>query len=43
MSQIQQFSKDEQQQQSARGFDRYGLVACFLISVFLVAWITLAS
>ncbi len=43
MSQIQQFSKDEQQQQSARSFDRYGLVACFLISVFLVAWITLAA
>jgi hypothetical protein len=43
MSQIQQFSTDEQRQQSARGFDSYGLIACLVISIFLIVWITLAS
>ena len=44
MSQIQQLaSTDEQKQQPARGFDSYGLVACLVISIFLIVWITLAS
>ncbi len=44
MSQIQQLaSRDEQKQQPASGLDRYGLVACLVISIFLIAWITLAS
>ena len=44
MSQIQQLaSTDEQKQQSARGFDSYGLVACLVISIFFIVWITLAS
>ena len=44
MSHIQQrASTDEQKQQSARGFDTYGLLACLSISVFLIVWITLAS
>src|SRR6266480_4469936 len=44
MSQIQQLaSTDEQKQQSARGFDSYGLVACLVMSIFLIGWITLAS
>jgi hypothetical protein len=33
----------EQKQQSARGFDRYGLLACLAISAFLIVWITLAN
>ncbi|MGE5212197.1 MAG: hypothetical protein ACM3NN_00755 [Nitrospirota bacterium] len=33
----------EQKQQSARGFDTYGLLAYLSISVFLITWITLAS
>ena len=43
MSQIQQFSKDEQQQQSARGFHRYELVTYLVTSIFFVGWITLAT
>src|SRR5260370_26780762 len=44
MSQIQQLaSTDEQKEQSARGFDSYGLVACLVISIFLIVWITLAT
>ena len=27
----------------SRGFDSYGLLACLLISIFLIVWITLAS
>src|SRR5262245_29279049 len=41
MSHIEQLG--DQKQQSARGSDRYGLLACFVISVFLIIWITLAS
>ncbi len=33
----------EQKPQTERGFDAYRLVACLAISVFLIAWITLAS
>ena len=33
----------EQKQQAARGFDKYGFLACLIISVFLIIWITLAS
>src|SRR5690242_5253244 len=44
MSQIQQLAKtSEQKQQSANGFDRYGLVACLVISTFCIVWITLAT
>ena len=44
MSHIQQLAKtDEQKQQPARGFDRYALVACVVISTFLIVWITGAS
>src|SRR6266481_7600499 len=44
MSLTQQLAKTgEQKQQSARGFDSYGLLACFVISVFLIVWITLAT
>ena len=44
MSQTEQLAKaDEPKQQRARGFDRYGLLACLIISVFLIVWITLAS
>src|SRR6187551_1505494 len=44
MSHTQQFAETgEQKQQSARGFDSYGLLACIVISIFLVVWITLAS
>ena len=44
MSEIQQLAKpDEQKQQPGRGFDTYGLLACLLISIFLIVWITLAS
>ena len=44
MSHIQQLAKtDEQKQQPARGFDSYGLVACLVISIFFIVWITLAS
>ena len=44
MSQIQQLaSTDEQKHQPARGFDSYGLVACLVISIFFIVWITVAS
>src|ERR1051325_6473240 len=44
MSQIEQLTKTgEQKQQRTRSFDSYGLLACFLISVFLILWITLAT
>src|SRR4029077_20856914 len=44
MSQIKQLAKTgEQKQQPTRGFDTYGLLACILISIFLIVWITLAS
>ena len=44
MSQIQQLPEtDEQKQQPARGFDSYGLGACLVISIFFIAWITLAT
>src|SRR5919106_4347493 len=44
MSHIEQLAKTgEQKQEPARRFDSYGLLACFLISIFLVVWITLAS
>jgi hypothetical protein len=44
MSHTQQLAETgEQKQQSARGFDSYGLLACIVISIFLVVWITLAS
>ncbi|HXI73992.1 MAG TPA: hypothetical protein VNG94_00300, partial [Pyrinomonadaceae bacterium] len=44
MSQTQQLANTgEQKQQPARGFDSYGLVACLVISAFLIVWITLAS
>ena len=33
----------EQKQQPVPGFDSYGLLACLLISIFLIVWITLAS
>jgi hypothetical protein len=36
-------SADQQKQQPARGFDSYGLLACLVISVFLIVWITVAS
>src|SRR6266576_3713954 len=34
---------DEQKQQPTRGFDSYGLLACLLISIFFIVWITVAS
>jgi hypothetical protein len=44
MSHIGQLAKTgEQKQQSARDFDSYGLLACLVISVFLIVWITNAS
>jgi hypothetical protein len=44
MSHIEQLAEpDEQKQQPARRFDSYGLLACLLISAFLIVWITLAS
>src|SRR3954452_10662321 len=44
MTQIQQLAKtNEQKQQSAHGFDSYGLVACLVISTFSIVWITLAT
>src|SRR6476661_9889615 len=44
MSRIQQLAgTDEQKQKSARGFDSYGLVACLVISIFFIVWITLAT
>src|SRR4029077_3900034 len=44
MTQIQQLtSTDEQKQQRAPSFDSYGLVACLVISIFFIVWITLAT
>src|SRR5258708_29906006 len=44
MSHFQQLAKTgEQKQQPARRFDSYGLLACLVISVFLIVWITVAS
>jgi hypothetical protein len=44
MSQTEQLAKtDEQKQQTARGFDTYGLVACLTTSAFSIVWITLAT
>src|SRR5262245_19644339 len=44
MSHIEPLAKTvEQKQQPARGFDTYGVLACLVISVFLIVWITLAS
>ena len=44
MTQIQQLaSTDGQKEQSARGFDSYRFVACLLISIFFIVWITVAS
>ena len=44
MSRIEQLaSTDQQKQQPARGFDSYGLLACLVISAFLILWIALAS
>src|SRR5215467_12445753 len=43
MSQTQLANTGEQKQQPARSFDSYGLLACLVISVFLIVWITLAS
>ena len=44
MSHIEQLAKTgEQKQQPAPGFDSYRLLACLLISTFLIVWITLAS
>ena len=36
-------STDQQEQQLTRRFDSYGLLACLVISAFLIVWITLAS
>src|ERR1043166_1562123 len=44
MSQIEQLATTgEEKQQPTSGFDIYGLLACILISIFLIVWITLAS
>jgi len=44
MSRIEQLaSTNQQKQQPARGFDTYGLLACLVISAFLIVWIALAS
>src|SRR5436190_12799578 len=44
MSHFQQLAKTgEQKQQPTRGFDSYGLLACLVISVFVIVWITVAS
>jgi hypothetical protein len=44
MSHIEQLAKtEEQRQQPARGFDRYELMACLVVSLFLIVCITLAS
>jgi len=44
MSHFEKLAKpDEQKQQPACGFDSYGLLACLLISTFLIVWITLAT
>src|SRR5215212_3973501 len=44
MSHIKQLPEtDEQKQQSASGFDKYGLLACLVMSTFCIIWITLAT
>ena len=44
MSHFEKLAKpDEQRQQPACGFDSYGLLACLLISIFFIVWITVAS
>src|SRR3954452_5087784 len=44
MSQSQQLPEtDEHKQQPASGVDKYGLVACLVISTFCIVWITLAT
>jgi hypothetical protein len=44
MSDTEQLAKtDQQKQRPANRFDTYGLLACLLISVFLIVWITLAA
>ena len=44
MSQIQQLANTgEQKQQPERSLDSYGLVACVVISIFLIVWITLVT
>src|SRR5262249_7488663 len=44
MSHIKQLDKTgEQKQLSAHGFDSYGFLAFVVISVFLIAWIKIAS
>ena len=44
MREIQQLTKtNEPTQQSARGFDTCGFLACLAISTFLIIWITVAN
>ena len=44
MSYTQQLAKTGQQEhQTGSAFDRYGLVACVVMSMFFIVWITLAS
>jgi hypothetical protein len=44
MREIQQLTKtNEPTQQSTRGFDTCGFLACLAISTFLIVWITLAN
>lgn len=44
MSQTQQLANTgEQKEPNTAGFDRYGALACLLLSAFLIVWITLAS
>src|SRR3954463_11787734 len=44
MSQSQQLPEtDEHKQKPASGVDKYGLVACLVISTFCIVWITLAT
>src|SRR3954469_23811082 len=44
MSHIEQLaSMDQQKQQLVRRVDSYGLLACLMVSVFLIAWITVAT
>src|SRR5437764_2114864 len=44
MSYIKELAKTgEQKQHPASGFDTYGLLACLLISIFFIGWITVAN
>src|SRR5438046_9703829 len=44
MSYIKELAKTgEQKQHPAPGFDSYGLLACLVISAFLIIWIAVAS